>query len=86
MEAFRASPSIEKARSIRRATLGSFSLRRLRAGSVSIASASEILGSAGTSLAIASTSLYGIPNTRPTSRITALAFIRPKVMIWATFS
>ena len=41
---------------------------------------------AGIILAIRSTSAYGIPSTRPTSRTTARAAMVPKVMIWQTLS
>ena len=43
-------------------------------------------GKFGTSLAIRSTSVYGMLSTRPTSRIAAFAPIVPKVMMWATRS
>jgi hypothetical protein len=49
-----------------------------------MASASVMPRVSGTSLAIRSTSPYGIPSTRPTSRIAARACSFPKVMIWAT--
>src|SRR5579885_1678009 len=40
----------------------------------------------GTSLAMRSTSAKGMSSARPASRMTALAPIVPKVMIWLTFS
>ena len=59
---------------------------RFNSGSSSMAFSSRTFGPSGTILAILSTSLYGIFSTRPTSRITALAFIVPKVMICPTLS
>ena len=44
------------------------------------------LSSFGISFAIRSTSAKGMSSVRPTSRITPLAAMVPKVMIWATFS
>ena len=44
----------------------------------------EILGPSGTSLAMRSTTPYGMPITRPASLIAALGCILPNVMIWAT--
>ena len=59
---------------------------RRRAGSSLRASSSVMLSRVGISLLICSTRARGMLSTRPTSLIAALAFIVPKVPIWATLA
>ena len=86
VEAFRATPSRWRAKSVIRLTPGSPWTMPRSSAELSIASSSRMPSWFGTALAIRSTSPYEWPSTRPTSRMAARASIVPKVMIWATWS
>ena len=86
-EACRVHPSRVRATPQSSPTRGSRLTCSASAGAFSSASSSVMLrGKAGTSFAIRSASPKEKPITRATSRITALAPIVPKVMMWATRS
>ena len=86
VEAWRASPSRRRETSMRRATRASEPMRTLSSGSRTRALSMVILSSSGMSLAMRSVSPKVMPRARPTSRTTALAFMVPNVVIWATAS
>ena len=67
-------------------TSGLFFANSLSLGSCFNASSRLMFNTSGTILAMASTSRKGISRARPTSRITALVFSFPNVIIWATLS
>ena len=81
VEACRVSPSRRCAVSNSFAIWPSESTRERSSADCSRASGSVMPRVSGTSLAMRSTSAYGMPMTRPTSRITARACSFPKVMI-----
>ena len=86
VDACLASPSRLFAILISSFTFWSFSINSFNLGSAFIASSIVMFNVLGTSFATLSTSIYGISKTRPTSLITPLAAIVPKVIIWATWS
>ena len=86
VEAWRGSPSSLQERSMSLFTFASVLYKSLSSLDSSIARASVMLSSFGISLAILSTSAYGIRITRPTSFTAALAAIVPNVIICDTFS
>ncbi|OIQ64658.1 hypothetical protein GALL_537900 [mine drainage metagenome] len=86
MPILRVRPSSRNASSSSSLTSSSFSRRSLNCGSFSSASARDMPSSLGISLAMPSTKLNGRSSTRPTSRITALAAMVPKVAICDTAS
>ena len=86
VEAWRDRPSRRRAVSSSFFTCGSVSYSFWRSGSASRALLMVILRSSGTSLAMRSVSAKLMPRARPTSRTTPLAFMVPKVVIWATLS
>ncbi len=86
-EAWRVQPSSVRATAHSSPTRLSRFTCSARAGAFSSASSSVMFrGKPGTSLAIRSASPKEKPMTRATSRITALAPMVPKVMMWATRS
>ena len=80
IEILRGMPSSARAVSISFSIFGEFSYMSLRSFD-SIAPASVMPGPRGIRRATASTSPYGIPRARPTSRIAARAASVPKVII-----
>jgi hypothetical protein len=88
-EEWRAHPSRRRAISINSLTVGLVSISFLSSGTCSRAWVRETFRprtGGGISLAIRSTSAYGISRARPTSLIAALDARVPKVMIWQTES
>ena len=86
VEAWRERPSRRLEMSSSFSTWGLPTLMAMSSGSFSRAMSSVMPSSSGTSLAMRSVSAKLMPSARPTSRMAALAFMVPKVVIWATRS